>query len=451
VGAKSGTHALDAYVVLPTLNEEEGLAKTYSTIPLEALRSVGLRVGVVVIDGGSKDRTLEVARSLGLTVIHQQTRGKGAAVREALEWVAGQGVRYALVMDADCTYPPEMIGPGLSLLKAGGELVVGVRNPVNRQPIGLRDLVHRIGNALLNWMASQSTGQPILDLCSGFYAIDLATGLHEGLTATGFEIESEMFLKAHRRGLQVIQIPIAYRERVGTAKLRAVHDGGRIFVSIVRSRLGGRLLAPPPPGGHTLARELLSACFVHGSREVVILADPSRLDEAHTLVRELASSPTSHALVVAEPRAFADYPAFALEEGTASAWPGAAVLHLAARASSDVTSSPMAVYLPNTHRFIRLELDRTLAAPSSEPTTPGFLGSSRSGARPLPSRVSRYLNSLSTLGSAIDKSGVRKELTLHGANGLHGRPVPVDSVPNSPSPSFHALGPEDRSTGGSST
>jgi hypothetical protein len=442
---------LDAVVILPTLNEEEGLARTFESLRLDELRSRGWRVAPVIIDGGSTDRTLDVARAKGLVVLHQRSRGKGAAVREALEWVGEKGVPYALVMDADCTYPPEMIGPALSLLRTGSHLVVGVRSPVRSRPVSPRDIVHRVGNALLNWMATQASRQNVLDLCSGFYAVDLRTQLHEGLAATGFEIESEMFLKAFRSGLRVVQIPIRYRLRVGTAKLRALPDGGRIFASILRSpRRHPRREAPP--GAGSLPHALLSACFVHGNRELVVLTHPTRQAEAERLVSSLEGTVFAHTLVVAEPTDPQTGPLGAFERALATAWPHAAVVHLEGPGTPDRPVGATAMYLPNTRRTIRLELDPTpVPPPAGGPAR--MKGASRSGgqAPAVTPRVTRYLSSLQSVTPALDSTGFVKEMTLHGANGLKGRAVAVAESAPSPIYPLPFLTPEDRSTGGSST
>ncbi len=401
-----------------------------------------------MIDGGSTDGTLSETESLGLTVLHQASRGKGSAVREALEWVGAQGIPFALLMDADCTYPPEMIGPSLALLKAGGQLVVGVRNPVHAQQVGARDIVHRVGNTLLNWLATQSTGQPILDLCSGFYALDLRTGVHLNLSATGFEIESEMFLKAYRTGLRVLQIPIAYRERVGNAKLRAVQDGGRIFISILRSRripLAGVL--DPVAGPGPLMRELLSACFVHGSRELVVLAHPSRVPEANALVSRLVESRFGHARVVPEP----EEPGGSqltpdLDVPVGHAWPGAAVLRLGPKSGGvRMPVAPDAMFLPSMRRLIRLDLEKADLSGGAG-AADGVPGAARSGARRLPSRSARYLGSLTAIGSTLDSTGFDKEMILHSANGLRGVAFRTGfPLGNPPARAF--LADEDRSTG----
>src|ERR1700675_1320919 len=110
---------VDVAVVLPTLNEEGGLARTLADIPFGAMCSGGRTVRPLVIDGGSDDRTLEVAHERGVFVLHQRAKGKGSAIREALEWLAGQGVPYAVVLDADYTYPGTAIPAVVELLEAG--------------------------------------------------------------------------------------------------------------------------------------------------------------------------------------------------------------------------------------------------------------------------------------------------------------------------------------------
>src|SRR5271170_3951542 len=161
----------DVVVLLPTLNEEEGLARTLQDIPFQNLRSLGWTARPLVIDGPSTDGTREVARTHGVPVLLQQARGKGAAIRQALDWLITHRVRYVIVLDADCTYPGSMIPAFAQLLDAGSQLVVGVRQPVLPPHTSGREFVHRVGNRLLNVTASQLSGLPILDLCSGFWGV----------------------------------------------------------------------------------------------------------------------------------------------------------------------------------------------------------------------------------------------------------------------------------------
>ncbi|MCI4351847.1 MAG: glycosyltransferase family 2 protein [Thermoplasmata archaeon] len=273
----------NAAIILPTLNEERGLARTLPDIPFARLRLAGWRVRPLVIDGGSTDRTLAVANAWGLPILRQVSRGKGGAIREALDWLGERNVQYAVVLDADATYPGASILPALELLDAGTHLVVGVRQSAAGPPKGARDLVHRIGNALLNFAAGQFSRATILDVCSGFWGVQVQRARELALLSNDFGIEAELFLKAHRADWTVRQIPIPYRERVGEAKLHALSDGIRILLAIVR--FGHRSLQSAPPAASVLpafVRDLLLTALVGGG-ELVLVCPPSRENEARAL------------------------------------------------------------------------------------------------------------------------------------------------------------------------
>lgn len=276
----------DVAIVLPTLNEQDGLVRTLADIPFEQLTAGGRTVVRVVIDGGSTDRTVDVAREHGLPVLQQRTRGKGAAIREALEWLALAEVRWAVILDADFTYPGTAVPAVVELLEAGSQLVVGVREPDTSPKEDLRELVHRIGNRLLNIGASQLSGLPFLDLCSGFWGVHLDSVRPLRLESNGFEIEAELFTKAYRAGYTVTQIPISYRERIGTAKLHAVRDGARILLTSIRfgrRDLRSAFSSPSP----SQFRDLLTLAMIAGGKEFVVMTDPSRHAEAQEIVRRI--------------------------------------------------------------------------------------------------------------------------------------------------------------------
>jgi hypothetical protein len=416
---------VDAAVVLPTLNEEAGLGRTFADIPLGALESAGWKVRPLVVDGGSTDRTREVARALGVPVLRQKSRGKGAAVREALQWLRERGVRYAVVLDADCTYPGEAIGPTLSLLASGSQLVVGVRYPVQTPLVGLRDLVHRIGNAFLNFVASRVSQHPILDLCSGFYGVDLALVMALELDSTGFEIEAELFLKAYRGGLTVTQIPIAYRQRVGEAKLRAARDGTRIFFTTLRcGRLPLRNPVPERSPASPLVRELLSVCFVHASRELVVLCPLSREPEAHALVARLRGSGIAARVqpgLLAPPRLGTLADTAVRGEGHDGV-PATVVALPSIRRPPVPRATEAVALLPRSRRLVYLGRPeppkmprrggaRTPLSPVATPPQEAFVLEFANDRR-------HYLDPLRALGASLSPSTVSKELALLEANGL---------------------------------
>ena len=269
-----------AVVLLPTLNEEAGLARTLSELPSDHFDAPGRKIRPLIIDGGSTDGTLEVARSWGIPVLSQKSRGKGGAMLEAIAWVHRRNIPYVIVLDADATYPPENVVPALELLARGTDLVVGVRHPVWGPPSDAKDLVHRVGNLVLSYTASVLSRRPILDICSGFWGVATQKFMDLGLDDATFAIEAELVLKSVRRGYSIHQIPVSYHERLGDAKLRALRDGSRILRTIVREARPGpnRLDGVRVPG--TWGRDLLSiGLTLGGSRSLVVDSGPGG-DEA---------------------------------------------------------------------------------------------------------------------------------------------------------------------------
>jgi hypothetical protein len=276
-----------AAVILPTLNEEKGLERTISEFPLDTFNGVGHRIVPVVIDGGSTDGTLEVARKWDIPVLKQTSRGKGGAMLEAIRWVYQQGIPYAVVLDADATYPPDRILPTLDLLRRGTDLVIGVRRPVWGPPSDLKDLIHRVGNLVMSYTASVLSHRPILDLCSGFWGVSTERFMELGLGDLTFAIEAELVLKSVRRGFSLQQIPVKYRERLGVAKLHAVRDGGQIMLTIFQYARGapsGADAAPPPA---PWSRDLLSIGLALGAPPALVECAPSDAAEAADLARFL--------------------------------------------------------------------------------------------------------------------------------------------------------------------
>lgn len=295
----------DAVVVLPTLNEELGLDRTLSELPFDRFGDPSCRVEVVIIDGGSTDRTLEVAKKWGIPVLHQVSKGKGAAVLEAVEWVRRREIPYVIVLDADATYPPSAILPALNLLREGVDLVTGVRHPVGGPPRSLRDLVHRIGNVALSYAASVLGRRPILDICSGFWGVSTRRFAELGIGAAEFAIEAELVMKALSAGLDFAQIPIEYRDRLGTAKIHAARDGGEILLSIVRFAPGRRGPAPPYRVPGVPSRQLLSIALIAELRHAILESPLKDLPMANRLglllYRSLPDANVRVRLSVAEP------------------------------------------------------------------------------------------------------------------------------------------------------
>ena len=210
----------DVTVVIPTLNEEEGIGRTID----ELLRLGVDRRRILVVDGFSSDRTVEVARSRGVRVVFQEGRGKAAAVRTAIRYV---DTRYILVMDGDYTYDPSRLPEMLALMDRCVE-VIGARVE-GRENI---PWINRFGNRVLTWLFNLIFGTDLSDVLSGMYLIraDLARELLG--KSSGFSIEAEIAAHMSLEG-EIGEVPIRYRRRLGRPKL-SVFDGVRIGLSMIR-------------------------------------------------------------------------------------------------------------------------------------------------------------------------------------------------------------------------
>lgn len=308
--ARAPPRPVGPVILLPTLNEAQGLEVTFADLPIAELTRAGLAPTVLVVDGRSTDGTPEVARRLGLTVLGQEGVGKGDAVRTGLRWAREHGAPYVIVVDADYTYDARAILPMCALLDAGTELVIGVRRPDRHTVTTLRGIVHRVGNATLNLVAATLTASPILDVSSGLWGLRTEAAERLSLRSNGFDIESELYVKAFRNGLSVSQVPVEYRDRVGTAKLHALRDGARILLAILRhssSRLlPGRVpVAVPPVDSHRFIARSLEAVVFALHRDYVVLVTPSSSVRLANECRRRLESACVRTDVVTAPAAWA--------------------------------------------------------------------------------------------------------------------------------------------------
>lgn len=204
-------------VVLPTLNEESAIGRVIDELLQEGYNNI------LVVDGYSTDKTVEIARGKGVKVIFQKGRGKAGAIRTAIEVV---NTPYILFMDADYTYDPRDIGRLLRY--AGYDEVIGMR--VDRRNI---PLMHRIGNKVISSTLSLLMNHRISDPCSGMYLLRTDTARKMPLLSEGFDVEVEIVSFMLTYG-KVAEVPISYRRREGIRKLRSFSDGVRILIAAVK-------------------------------------------------------------------------------------------------------------------------------------------------------------------------------------------------------------------------
>jgi glycosyltransferase involved in cell wall biosynthesis len=234
-------------VIIPTLNEGCSIGKVIEGVPVADLLKNGLRTSVYVIDGRSNDKTREIAVEKGAEIILEDRQGKGSAVQTAFKSITAD---YEILVDGDNTYPIEMAIEMVRLLKEN-DVVIGSRLKGVIEP-GAMTKLNVVGNVLLSLLASVLFGARVSDVCTGFwgYRSDAIRSLK--LTASGFEIEADMFVECVRKCLRVAEIPITYRARKDQPKLSSLRDGVKIGFFLCKRRL--RLERPKPSESETAER-----------------------------------------------------------------------------------------------------------------------------------------------------------------------------------------------------
>jgi hypothetical protein len=221
--AASRRAGLEVSVVIPCLNEADGIAGVV-TEARAALEDAGIHGEVLVVDNGSEDASATLAREAGATVIEELRRGYGSAYLAGL--AAAQG-RYIVMADADGTYPLDRIGDFVDRLRGGADIVIGSRfkGTIER---GAMPWPNRfIGNPLLTGMLNVLFRSRVSDAHCGLRALRRDAIPMLKLSALGMEFASEMVIKAGKQRLQIDEVPIAYRVRVGESKLSRFGDAWR--------------------------------------------------------------------------------------------------------------------------------------------------------------------------------------------------------------------------------
>lgn len=199
-------------VIIPTLNEAEAIG-----IVIDEIIKLGIPCeNIVVVDGGSTDGTIEIARSKGVRVVFQEGSGKSLAIKTGLRYVR---TPYVVVMDGDYTYPAIHILDLYAKILEGHDLVIGARKCER----GVQHVIYRFGNWILTRIFNILFGTKITDVLSGMY-IAHTDRLREILfEMPHFSVETEIVAHIASTTGRITEIPIHYRKRLGKKKLRIIH------------------------------------------------------------------------------------------------------------------------------------------------------------------------------------------------------------------------------------
>lgn len=231
-------------VVIPAYNEEDGISAIVARVLAvrQALTDMGIGLlEVIVVDDGSRDATVDVVRRIAeqragdgavRLIQHKHNRGYGAALKTGLSRANSDWIAF---LDADGTYPPEHFPQLCRAALGGADVVIGSRMAGEQSEM---PLVRRVGNFAFANLISLLGNTRVSDSASGMRVIRRTVLAQLYPLPDGLNFTPIMSLRAIHEGLNIVEVPIPYSERVGRSKLSVVRDGLTYVRSILWTALG---------------------------------------------------------------------------------------------------------------------------------------------------------------------------------------------------------------------
>ncbi|MDR3581011.1 MAG: glycosyltransferase family 2 protein [Oryzomonas sp.] len=213
-------------VVIPCYNEEMTIGKV-----IRDVRAVLPQAEICVFDNNSTDRTVQQAREAGAKLFREKRQGKGFVIQSMFSKVEAD---IYVMVDGDDTYDlhrlPEMVA---KVERDQADMVVGSRLSSFTKE-SFRPL-HTFGNRLVAWLIDRFFGGSLTDIMSGLRVMNRDFVKNINITAAGFEVETEMTIKALKHNAVISEMAISYRERPqgSFSKLNTYRDGILVLRTIL--------------------------------------------------------------------------------------------------------------------------------------------------------------------------------------------------------------------------
>jgi glycosyltransferase involved in cell wall biosynthesis len=189
-------------------------------LPREEIRNI------IVVDNGSIDLTAKIAKEAGAIVLHQPERGYGAACLLGMDWLAKQELKSDIVcfLDADYSdFPEELSLLTAPIIAGNADLVIGSR-ALGKAEKGAMQPQQIFGNWLATRLLNLFYSVRFTDL-GPFRAISYQSLLAINMKDRNYGWTVEMQLKAAKNKMRCMEIPVSYRNRIGTSKVSGTIKG----------------------------------------------------------------------------------------------------------------------------------------------------------------------------------------------------------------------------------
>jgi len=213
-------------VVIPCFNEEVTIAEV-----VQQFRSELPNALICVFDNNSTDQTAQRARAAGAQVLHESRQGKGYVVQSIFRHIDAD---VYVMVDGDGTYPPAAVHLLIAPIATGdADMVVGSR--LHARSRSEFQHINRWGNRLVLATLKLVFNAPLTDILSGYRAFNRRFVKNLALFGGGFEIETELTIKAIARGYRIVEVPVdlAVRPAGSHSKIHFYRDGMLILSTIL--------------------------------------------------------------------------------------------------------------------------------------------------------------------------------------------------------------------------
>tara|TARA_Y100000034_G_C6821913_1_gene370264 strand:+ start:331 stop:1014 length:684 start_codon:yes stop_codon:yes gene_type:complete len=219
-------------ILMPCLNEEKAIVGVLKEIPKKELEEMNYEVEILLIDGKSTDRTVELALENKAKILVAPKRGYGAQYKYGFFKAEGDIVATA---DSDGTYPLDEIPKLVKMLKDENLDFINA-NRFGEMEKEAMEWRNKMGNAVLTFFTNLLFGVKIEDSQSGMWIFkrDIIPLLK--LTSDGMPLSEEIKIEAFKK-FRSKEVPSSYKKRVGKVKLRPYNDGVKNLMFLFKKKL----------------------------------------------------------------------------------------------------------------------------------------------------------------------------------------------------------------------